>query len=200
MTRPGRPKPLSLPQLAQFHAHLPLAKAIAISYWSGVSWAWRLVDFDDIESFAQAGLLDAVRRYDPARGRFPSYAALRIVGAIRDGMRGADWWSREARRRGFSRAAVRNLDDMPNWSNILEVEQAEPLLDQEDLLDYLAARLAGHYRTVLVLMRAGLNDRQIAEWLKISRSRALQLRRESLSQCRILIDQHAPVESRDQRR
>lgn len=146
------------------------------------------MEFDDVESFARAGLLDAVRRYDPARGRFPSYAGRRIVGAIRDGLRGAEWWSRRAWRRGFSRAAVRNLDDMPNSSNILEAQQAEPSLDQEDLLDYLSSRLAGRHRTVFILMRAGLNDRQMAKWLKISPSRVLQLRRESLSQCRMLTE------------
>src|SRR5207245_1363489 len=57
------------------------------------------VSVDDLISAGYIGLLDAVRRFDPARGaRFTTYAEHRIRGAILDDMRGRDTLSRDMRR------------------------------------------------------------------------------------------------------
>ena len=59
-----------------------------------------LLGRDDVESAALIGLIDAVDRYDPARGvPFEGYAGLRIRGAILDELRRVDDRSRGERRR-----------------------------------------------------------------------------------------------------
>ncbi len=58
------------------------------------------VELDDLVSEGILGLLDAVRKFDPARGvTIESYARHRIRGAILDSLRGQDHASRDMRRR-----------------------------------------------------------------------------------------------------
>ena len=59
-----------------------------------------LIGRDDVESAALIGLIDAVDRYDPARGvPFEGYAGLRIRGAVLDELRRVDDHTRGERRR-----------------------------------------------------------------------------------------------------
>ncbi|HTW46801.1 MAG TPA: FliA/WhiG family RNA polymerase sigma factor [Acidobacteriaceae bacterium] len=59
------------------------------------------VDLDDLVSAGTLGLLDAMRKYDPARKvQFRSYAQFRIRGAILDSLRTLDWSPRDLRRKG----------------------------------------------------------------------------------------------------
>ncbi|HEY3269362.1 MAG TPA: FliA/WhiG family RNA polymerase sigma factor [Armatimonadota bacterium] len=54
---------------------------------------------DDLISHALLGLIDAVERYDPARGvKFETYAITRIRGAVVDMLRSMDWAPRSVRR------------------------------------------------------------------------------------------------------
>jgi RNA polymerase sigma factor for flagellar operon FliA len=65
------------------------------------------IDYDDLVSAGVMGLMDAVDRYDPARGvPFKAFAKHRIQGAILDSLRATDWVPRAVRRRaeGVSRA------------------------------------------------------------------------------------------------
>jgi RNA polymerase sigma factor FliA len=56
------------------------------------------VDLADLVAYGLAGLIEAVERYDPARGvQFESFASLRIRGAIIDAMRALDWVPRAVR-------------------------------------------------------------------------------------------------------
>ena len=56
------------------------------------------VDLADLVAYGLAGLIEAVERYDPARGvQFESFASLRIRGAIIDAMRSLDWVPRAVR-------------------------------------------------------------------------------------------------------
>lgn len=56
------------------------------------------VDVDDLVSYAVEGLIDAVDRFDPARGvKFETFATRRIHGAITDGLRATDWAPRSVR-------------------------------------------------------------------------------------------------------
>ncbi len=58
------------------------------------------VNRDDLASAAMYALAAAARNFDPSLGvPFPSYAALRIRGAITDELRAMDWASRDSRRR-----------------------------------------------------------------------------------------------------
>lgn len=59
-----------------------------------------IVDSDDIISYGTLGLIDAVERFDPARGiKFETYAIARIRGAIIDALRSLDSIPRTARQR-----------------------------------------------------------------------------------------------------
>ncbi len=58
----------------------------------------RRLDFDDLVSAGTFGLIDAVGRFDPARGfKFTTYCVHRIRGAIRDELRATDWMPRCSR-------------------------------------------------------------------------------------------------------
>lgn len=56
------------------------------------------VDPDDLVSFGTLGLLDAIQRFEPARGlQFTTYAVRRIRGAVLDELRRTDWAPRRLR-------------------------------------------------------------------------------------------------------
>lgn len=64
------------------------------------------VEVDDLVQDGVVGLLDAVEKFDPARGvRFRTYAESRVRGAILDGLRRRDWRPRSLRRE------MRELDE-----------------------------------------------------------------------------------------
>ena len=69
------------------------------------------VEMDDLVSAGFLGLMDASRKFDPAkRVQFRSYAQFRIRGAILDSLRTLDWSPRELRRKGRAvEEAIRTL-------------------------------------------------------------------------------------------
>jgi RNA polymerase sigma factor for flagellar operon FliA len=61
------------------------------------------VEIDDLVSAGVLGLIDAFRKFDPAKKvQFRSYAQFRIRGAILDSLRTLDWSPRDLRRKGRS--------------------------------------------------------------------------------------------------
>ncbi len=59
------------------------------------------VDLEDLVSAGTLGLIDAFRKFDPAKKvQFRSYAQFRIRGAILDSLRTLDWSPRDLRRKG----------------------------------------------------------------------------------------------------
>lgn len=59
------------------------------------------VDLEDLVSAGTLGLMDALRKFDPAKKvQFRSYAQFRIRGAILDSLRTLDWSPRDLRRKG----------------------------------------------------------------------------------------------------
>ncbi len=69
------------------------------------------VDLEDLISAGTVGLLDAFRKFDPAKKvQFRSYAQFRIRGAILDSLRTLDWSPRDLRRKGRAvEEAIRRL-------------------------------------------------------------------------------------------
>jgi RNA polymerase sigma factor for flagellar operon FliA len=69
------------------------------------------VDMEDLVSAGTVGLLDAFRKFDPAKKvQFRSYAQFRIRGAILDSLRTLDWSPRDLRRKGRAvEEAIRQL-------------------------------------------------------------------------------------------
>lgn len=56
-----------------------------------------VLDAEDLMSYGTIGLINAIDRYDPARGsRFESFASVRIRGAVIDHLRSLNWLPRTA--------------------------------------------------------------------------------------------------------
>ena len=71
--------------------NLPLARRIASSRKKKLSH----IHFEELESAAYLGLVEAADRYDPsANDSFPAFAAFRVVGAVQDYLRELSWGSR----------------------------------------------------------------------------------------------------------
>ena len=76
---------------------LPLVKRVALKLRANLP---AHVELDDLISDGTVGLIDAVRKFDPAKGvTIESYARYRIRGAILDSLRDRDHASRDMRRR-----------------------------------------------------------------------------------------------------
>ena len=81
----------------------PLVKYVAGRLRAGLPES---VDQADLLSEGVIGLMDAIEKFDPARGlQFQTYAVPRIRGAIVDSLRAADWVPRSVR------SALRDLQD-----------------------------------------------------------------------------------------
>jgi RNA polymerase sigma factor FliA len=103
------------------------------------------VEEDDIIGYGVFGLLDALDRYEAARGiKFETYASIRIRGAMIDGLRTMDWVPHSARQRvkrvqdGFAelesqlgRAAT--MEEVANKLKV-KVEEIEGVLAQAQIL------------------------------------------------------------------
>ncbi|MBQ3826459.1 MAG: RNA polymerase sigma factor WhiG [Spirochaetaceae bacterium] len=77
--------------------YMPLVKYVAGKVSTGMPSA---VEFDDLVSFGQFGLLDAINKYDPEKNvKFKTYAVTRIRGAIFDELRQLDWVPRSVRQK-----------------------------------------------------------------------------------------------------
>ena len=73
----------------------PLVKYVAGRVAVGLPQS---VDQADLVSYGVFGLIDAIEKFEPARGfRFETYAISRIKGAIMDELRSIDWVPRSVR-------------------------------------------------------------------------------------------------------
>jgi len=81
----------------QIEKYLPLVKRLAGRLMISLP---QFVDEDDLIGYGVFGLLDALERFDLARGvKFETYATLRVRGAIIDGLRTMDWVPHSARQK-----------------------------------------------------------------------------------------------------
>jgi len=77
--------------------YAPLVKYVAGKVSMGMP---HNIEFDDLVSYGIFGLLDAITKFDPARGiKFKTYAMTRIRGAIFDELRSIDWIPRSIRQK-----------------------------------------------------------------------------------------------------
>jgi RNA polymerase sigma factor FliA len=110
--------------------YLPFARMLAAKVFSRRTY--EELEFADYLQFASVGLIEAVDRFDPARGRFESFAGLRINGAILNGVTGLTERQQQVdvrRRMLESRAA--SLKESPELS------------DGQALFDHLADMAIG---------------------------------------------------------
>jgi RNA polymerase sigma factor FliA len=73
------------------------------------------VELEDLVQTGTLGLIDAVRRYDPAKGiPFPAYARYRIRGSILDSLRALDWATRNQRKQRKAIAIAASQESAPD--------------------------------------------------------------------------------------
>jgi len=115
----------------------PLVKFVAGRVGVGLP---RSVDPADLMSYGIFGLIDAIDKFDPARGfKFETYAIQRIKGAILDELRALDWVPRSVRAR--AREIERSLAELEH--RLQRTPTDEELADHlgvplEELQDHLA--------------------------------------------------------------
>jgi len=101
-------------------SYLPLVRRMARRF---LGRAAPHTDLDDLVAWGTLGLLDALRRYDPAReALFATYARFRIRGAILDQLRALDWVPRGVREKA---AAVERI------AGVLERRLGRPAREEE---------------------------------------------------------------------
>lgn len=75
--------------------YVSLVRVVAMKVAAGLP---RMVDREDLVSYGIFGLLDAIEKYDQAKGvKFETYAVTRIKGSILDEIRSLDWVPRTIR-------------------------------------------------------------------------------------------------------
>ncbi len=105
------------------------------------------VESQDLVSYGTFGLIDAVDRFDPARGfRFETYAVNRIRGAIIDALRGLDWVPRRVR------ARARDIQ-----TGLAELEhKLHRVPSEEELADHLDMSVAQLRKTLGEVAAGGI--------------------------------------------
>lgn len=122
---------------------LPLVKRVALKLRGHLP---AHVELDDLISEGTVGLIDAVRKFDPAKGvTIESYACYRIRGAILDSLRGQDHASRDMRRR---------MKKIENTCQCLERRLGRPAEDAE-IAAAMGLSLEQWYERVAELQRIG---------------------------------------------
>lgn len=122
---------------------LPLVKRVALQLRAHLP---AHVELDDLISEGTVGLIDAVRKFDAARGvTIESYARHRVRGAILDSLREQDHASRDMRRR---------IKKIESTCQDLERQLGHPACDQE-VADALGVDLSEWYELVAELQRLG---------------------------------------------
>ena len=127
--------------------HLPFARALARRYTN------RGESLDDLEQVAVIGLINAVDRFDPARGSdFRSFAAPTILGEVRRHFRDRAWAMRVPRGLKDDYARVVSATEaltvrLGRTPSVAEIAQEAQIAD-ERVLDAIAAR--GAFRPQLL--------------------------------------------------
>ena len=129
------------------------------------------VEFDDVQSAAMIGLIDAIDKYDESKGtQFKVYAEIRIRGAIIDELRQQDWVPRSVRERATllertRRALISKLDREPSPQELAD----ELSMSLEDYFMF-AKKAQAHRVTRYEDMRGSAGEergsRDPLEWLQ----------------------------------
>lgn len=86
------------------------------------------MDFDDLMQAGAIGLIDAARNFDATQGAsFPTYATIRIRGAMLDEVRRYDWSPRSHRRRMRDVSAATRQVEASKGREATEAEIAEAM-------------------------------------------------------------------------
>jgi len=168
-------------------AYLPLVGRAASrvrSQWQGLR-----LDHDDFAAAGCVGLIQAVERFDAARGlRVAPYLYHRIRGAILDWLREAGLTARSVRRgRGRKFLSLQSFcDEELGRAAILAVEHGGfRRADDRDEAENLLSRLDRRSAEILRLQFfAGLAVKDLAPRFGLGETRAFQIRRDALAKLR----------------
>lgn len=121
-------------------------------------------DLDDLASAGLVALMEAVDRFDPAKGAsFEQYAWTRVAGALLDELRKQDWASRSVRREGRRIERARDSFFARNGTMPTEAELATEL---GTTVDELRATVEDIDRSDIASLNAptrGVDDGTVAE-------------------------------------
>ncbi len=121
--------------------YAPLVKYVAGKVSMGMPQS---IEFDDLVSYGIFGLIDAISKFDPARGiKFKTYAMTRIRGAIFDELRSIDWIPRSIRQKAKQIEQV--ISDLENklGRTVEDDETARELGVSMDEFQGLLSKLSG---------------------------------------------------------
>ncbi len=172
---------------AEVAEYLPLVRRIALHLHRKCP---ANVQLDDLIASGAVGLLDALRRSGPDRGKpFQFYASTRIRGAILDELRALDWLSRSerlaARAQGDDCATIVGFDDLPDGLDAEAYDDAASPLESAELRsdrDELAEAVAR-------LPERGRAFKDIASELHVSEPRISQLHARAVKMLRQLMSE-----------
>lgn len=123
--------------LERFHAELSLVDIIASQISRSVG---RSIEFDDLVGAGREGLLDAARRYEPARGvPFRAYANIRVRGAMLDGVRQLSMLPRRAYERISALEAAAGISEGEAEQAFVSGPALSPSAADDALAEHLAA-------------------------------------------------------------
>jgi RNA polymerase sigma factor for flagellar operon FliA len=126
--------------LQRFHSELALVDIVARQLGGTVG---RLVDIEDLKSLGRQGLLEASRRYDPARGvSFRTFANFRVRGAMLDGIRAMSHLPRRLTERLRALESARAVSDGASEDALQPPAPGASAEDAERALDAHLASMA----------------------------------------------------------
>lgn len=128
---------------AMIVGHLPIVRMIAARISRRIP---SYVDGEELVNVGVVGLIDAVDRFDPARGTpFKAYAEIRIRGAIFDSLRQSDWVPLVVRRKLVRIERTRSALRQRNGSEPDRAEMARAMGLSPEAYDELVYNAAVHH-------------------------------------------------------
>lgn len=94
------------------------------------------IRFDEVQSYAYNGLLDAIERYDFNRNdSFEAYAGIRIKGSVYDELRKQDWLPRAVKEKGnINMVSIDQLRELDNAYEPISLENNEEYAESESFI------------------------------------------------------------------
>lgn len=177
---------------ALIERHLPLCRRVA--YGTKVLPTAAL-GAEDLEAAGIVGLIQAVDRFDPARGiPFEGYATLRVRGAVLDEVRRLDDLSRTARARDDGQRAAVSLEllqergELGDPTEIAEVDVRAESDGLRDDVERALAAIPARERSILASYYSdGLTLAAIGRRLGVSEARVCQLHTRAIAQLRAVL-------------
>ncbi len=130
------------------------------------------VSFEDLLSWANEGLVLAIRDYDETRGRsFITYAYWRMDGATKDGIRSlVDGGRSKFRKPIICATDFAASGETDAFSRLMARESTLQSVEEADLFDFLGRDLNRRDKLILQLKyREGFSDLEVARVIGISR-------------------------------